>query len=1144
MFPKIMREIKTKADTDSPELTGIPTAPTPSDDTNTNQIANIEYITSKLGNTDSLPNQENHTNDLLTTDGTNPSWTDSPNISTIYERTPGTFKILSEKSKQNAFPLGIQYESDSYPPNIEYSIYTTPYTNENSKLFLSEYATVVTIPPSQGSSNSSTTEYVAIKLNVDFSTIPNSLSPEETQTDPFVDTLLTQYDHVFTLENERIKDICITVYNLSIILLCITESNNMFIYVRNTNNTWIKYNTIAEYYQTLPSNIQEINLNGTYDSVYYENELNMFIVKDTSNRIHFIPVISNSFNQHSALTTVPFNVTPTGVQIKEMSDYKIWQPSSIYVDDTSVRYIGTDNKLYRINENTFQLELHPDYTDETFSNLLGSNYGQTTTGRLVFFIDNSKSKNTWSKIKNTTSFTYGIDSSGYLYAQSSIRSLGSNTGDEYIDASYIDFDVSDIFYGIKYQIQDGQILKGDPSLTVFYVKHNIIYGLERNYNEENQTVHKGISLTPVITVKNNVSELPLADINYSHIYAYNNKLYIANAEVALNRDIPYKLPNPYSLDITINHNDSISSTSRYSYDGSVLGELTINEYTHPDSGVTAGTYNKVTVDAQGHVTKGENEPSFPDQTNQQNKPLITDGTNPVWSDVIDIKTINSNSDIVEINTDGNYIYTWGCNRYGSIGNNTTLIQSTPFRISDTRWKSIQSSIYLQTALDKNDYLYLWGNSAANSYYNYKIPHRISTTKWKDVTVNNDVIIAIDENDLLYTWGRNHTGQLGNGTSITQDVPYLVSATSKWKSTYLTIVNNEYSVFCITNDDLLYVWGANHDGILGTGSTNMQLSPYQISSTTKWKSIQNNQYFTAALTTDGYLYTWGCNSLGQLGNGNSTTSFTPIKIGNTQWKQINIGNEGNTGLALTNDNYLYGWGANYYRQLSDALPNPTLTPTKVNNTKWHKIYTSSTNTIFMLDENSLLYTCGNNQHGQIGNGTTTRQTQPYCVSTITKWKNIFLSNYTFGISIFAIDENDLLYTWGCNSKGQLGTGSTTVQSTPYLVSTMTKWAHINTKNNQSVTLALSKDGYLYAWGSSFNSIINNTTIQLTPYCISKNTKWKTANISGDTISAITNSNNLIISNETNQLTYNDKKVLVEGDVNLPITVDENGDYVLG
>ena len=28
----------------------------------------------------------------------------------------------------------------------------------------------------------------------------------------------------------------------------------------------------------------------------------------------------------------------------------------------------------------------------------------------------------------------------------------------------------------------------------------------------------------------------------------------------------------------------------------------LNNYTHPESGVTAGTYTSVTVDAQGHVT--------------------------------------------------------------------------------------------------------------------------------------------------------------------------------------------------------------------------------------------------------------------------------------------------------------------------------------------------------------------------------------------------------------------------------------------------------------------------------------------------------------------------------------------------------------
>ena len=36
------------------------------------------------------------------------------------------------------------------------------------------------------------------------------------------------------------------------------------------------------------------------------------------------------------------------------------------------------------------------------------------------------------------------------------------------------------------------------------------------------------------------------------------------------------------------------------------GNVNVKEYTHPASGVTAGSYRKVTVDALGHVTAGEN----------------------------------------------------------------------------------------------------------------------------------------------------------------------------------------------------------------------------------------------------------------------------------------------------------------------------------------------------------------------------------------------------------------------------------------------------------------------------------------------------------------------------------------------------------
>ena len=36
------------------------------------------------------------------------------------------------------------------------------------------------------------------------------------------------------------------------------------------------------------------------------------------------------------------------------------------------------------------------------------------------------------------------------------------------------------------------------------------------------------------------------------------------------------------------------------------GNVTVEEYIHPNSGVTAGTYRSVTVNAQGHVTGGSN----------------------------------------------------------------------------------------------------------------------------------------------------------------------------------------------------------------------------------------------------------------------------------------------------------------------------------------------------------------------------------------------------------------------------------------------------------------------------------------------------------------------------------------------------------
>ena len=54
---------------------------------------------------------------------------------------------------------------------------------------------------------------------------------------------------------------------------------------------------------------------------------------------------------------------------------------------------------------------------------------------------------------------------------------------------------------------------------------------------------------------------------------------------------------------TSSANGLMSATDKAKLDGIASGA---NAYTHPNSGVTAGTYKKVTVNAAGHVTSGEN----------------------------------------------------------------------------------------------------------------------------------------------------------------------------------------------------------------------------------------------------------------------------------------------------------------------------------------------------------------------------------------------------------------------------------------------------------------------------------------------------------------------------------------------------------
>ena len=118
----------------------------------------------------------------------------------------------------------------------------------------------------------------------------------------------------------------------------------------------------------------------------------------------------------------------------------------------------------------------------------------------------------------------------------------------------------------------------------------------------------------------------------------------------------------------------------------------------------------------------------------------------------------------------------------------------------------------------------------------------------------------------------------------------------------------------------------------------------------------------------------------------------------------------------------------------------------------------------------LYAWGDNTQGQLGDGTTTRRTTPVPISRPNGAGDGFTwtqaaAGHTHSA---AIGSDGQLYTWGDNTKGQLGDGTTTRRTRPVKVAlprgTDTTFTWIRAAAGDGYTMALGSDDNLYTWGS--------------------------------------------------------------------------------
>lgn len=129
--------------------------------------------------------------------------------------------------------------------------------------------------------------------------------------------------------------------------------------------------------------------------------------------------------------------------------------------------------------------------------------------------------------------------------------------------------------------------------------------------------------------------------------------------------------------------------------------------------------------------------------------------------------------------------------------------------------------------------------------------------------------------------------------------------------------------------------------------------------------------------------------------------------------------------------------------------------------------------------SRLYSWGSNCCGQLGNSGTyssCRSSPAFALtSAVSDWRLISASAQSGGQtgSSAAIKANGTLWTWGTNGNGHLGTGTTTARSSPGSeAGGGTTWAAVQIGSSHS--LATKTDGTLWTWGNNSQGALGTGT----------------------------------------------------------------------
>lgn len=235
-------------------------------------------------------------------------------------------------------------------------------------------------------------------------------------------------------------------------------------------------------------------------------------------------------------------------------------------------------------------------------------------------------------------------------------------------------------------------------------------------------------------------------------------------------------------------------------------------------------------------------------------------------------------------TTGGAVYGWGYNKNGQLGIGTIKNALLPVSVllpagaiavqaAGGKYHSLfvtsDGSVYA-SGFDSAGQLGNGGTAQVSTPVRAMLPDGVAIAQ---VSAGDAHSLALTSSGAVYAWGDNTSGQLGNGTFLSSTTPVSVSLPPNTTVTAISAGEN-YSL-ALTSTGLLYAWGNNDSGTLGDGNTMSSNVPVlvQIPPGVVPVAIAAGGNRSHLLTSNGMVYNWGTSENGS----HQTLLPTPDKM---------------------------------------------------------------------------------------------------------------------------------------------------------------------------------------------------------------------------------------------------------------------------